>query len=490
MYNLFHRKWFHVALAGVVLAGGVALWNVLACTRCRAQAAGQGGTAAAAPVTLMPAPVPISDYPKSDPAGLNLFLRWHKVRDDVAYELRLMQDGKVFFSSQHIYVNGYNVILPADFKGNSFEWQVRALNLDLQPTTEFSQPRRVYVDPKVKPVLYPIPMNGRNLLEDTDLGAKAGLSKKNGAYVPARAKNVPAGPVAPEVYPHHNGTTAINQVYKWIRVNGGEKYEIEVLNSLPTSDAEPAPAEKVIERAYSTHFDLYDPQKQVSTQPMYWRVRALDAQGNPLGVFCPPQQFETNPLKHYTVGTLGDSITHGGGSVSGAPSDWEYDYQSYLKFDTINLGQSGDTSAATLARFDDDVLPFHPEYLIIMTGSNSLRASYSAGSIIDDLDAIRRKCVQNGIKPVFLTIPPINPDNIAKAFNEPTDPSWMSKLAKINAYIRTQPHIELYTKFTENQPLPTSLAIDGLHVGVEGKRLMAEAINEQWDDVLARYYGK
>ena len=131
MYNLFHRKWFHVALAGVVLAGGVALWNVLACTRCRAQAAGQGGTAAAAPVTLMPAPVPISDYPKSDPAGLNLFLRWHKVRDDVAYELRLMQDGKVFFSSQHIYVNGYNVILPADFKGNSFEWQVRALNLDL-----------------------------------------------------------------------------------------------------------------------------------------------------------------------------------------------------------------------------------------------------------------------------------------------------------------------------------------------------------------------
>ena len=63
---------------------------------------------------------------------------------------------------------------------------------------------------------------------------------------------------------------------------------------------------------------------------------------------------------------------HGGGAVSYSPGDWEYDYQSYLHFDTVNIGKSGDTSASMLKRFDQDVLPLHLRYLIIMGGTNSL----------------------------------------------------------------------------------------------------------------------
>ena len=40
-------------------------------------------------------------------------------------------------------------------------------------------------------------------------------------------------------------------------------------------------------------------------------------------------------------------------------------------FPTINLAQSGDTSAMGVERFDRDVLPFKPSYVIILIGSNS-----------------------------------------------------------------------------------------------------------------------
>ena len=104
----------------------------------------------------------------------------------------------------------------------------------------------------------------------------------------------------------------------------------------------------------------------------------MDDNDKPLGPFTDPLPLRTNPNDNWEIGTLGDSISHGGGDLSYSPSDWEYSYQYYLDFDSINLSESGDTSAATLDRFDKDVLPFHVKYLIIMTGSNSLGAGSAA----------------------------------------------------------------------------------------------------------------
>ena len=221
-----------------------------------------------------------------------------------------------------------------------------------------------------------------------------------------------------------------------------------------------------------------------------FRVRALDDEGQPIGVFSEPQKMVINPSDHWEVATLGDSIYHGGGNLSYSPSDWEYSFQHYLKFDSINLAQSGDTSGATLARFDDDVLPFHPHYLIIMTGTNSLRAGVDPDDVISDLAAIKEKCEQNGICPIFMTLPPINPQNIARAFNEPTAEDWKERFAAVNAYIRTQIHIDLAGKIPEGVDLPTELGLDGIHLDPPGKKLMAEAGNEQWEKVLAQFAEK
>ena len=97
------------------------------------------------------------------------------------------------------------------------------------------------------------------------------------------------------------------------------------------------------------------------------------------------------PSGHVYAAALGDSITHGGGAISSSPAFLEYSYTTYLSFECLNLGRSGDTSHTTLERFDQDVLPLHPANLLILTGSNSLRADTPAQEIIKDLDAIRKE---------------------------------------------------------------------------------------------------
>lgn len=231
-----------------------------------------------------------------------------------------------------------------------------------------------------------------------------------------------------------------------------------------------------------TGFDAYDPHPRYGSKPFYWRVRGVTDSGKPVGVYSAAQKFITDPAANYQVATLGDSICHGGGSFSYAPSEWEFSFQHYLNFPTLNLGRSGDTAAMTLARFDADVLPFHPRYLLIMTGSNSLRSvSHSAEAVIEQFKTLEQKCLANGITPVFITLPPINPANIKKAFDEDTDKMWQIKFAKVNDYLRTRRHIDAAARFKNpNSTLPTAMALDGLHVDVPGKKLIAAAVNDEF----------
>jgi hypothetical protein len=135
----------------------------------------------------------------------------------------------------------------------------------------------------------------------------------------------------------------------------------------------------------------------------------------------------------------------------------------------------------SLDRFDDDVLPIKPVNLIILTGSNCLRDSYiTAEMVIADLEGIYQKCVSNDIRPIMLTLPPINPANIMLAFRTPTDPNWYSKMVKINAYIKTKPYyidLEPYFYDYSHTFMDPAFANDGLHPDIMGKMIMAEVIN-------------
>ena len=205
-----------------------------------------------------------------------------------------------------------------------------------------------------------------------------------------------------------------------------------------------------------------------------------------MGQWSRVRSFRTDPADDWQVAVLGDSISHGGGHFSYSPAVFSFSWLHYLDFPAINLSQSGDTSGMTVERFDRDVLPFHPRYLIIMTGSNSLRAGEDTDAVIADLETMRQRCLENGICPILVTLPAINPENIDHVFEEPTADDWQERFDAVNAYIRTHVYIDMAAAIpTQDGLLPTQYALDGLHPDANGKALMGAYVNSVWPEVRA-----
>ena len=397
-------------------------------------------------------PLPTVHFSEQNPASSKPVLTWTKVSGAVAYELELLKqlpespdqpaaDSIRYFSTSKIYVNGFNADLSL-YKDASMYWRVRGLDLEGKPLGSFSEAGKIIVDRRQSVTLKPIPTSFFNQIP---------------------------------------GSTLLYPVYSWIPVAGAASYEVEVLSELPENPNGTTPSIHRIDSGLAVGFDYYDQKARLGDKPFYWRVRGLDQAGNPIGVYSDAGIFSVNPQKQVPVATFGDSITHGGGAVSYSPADWEYSFQHYLGFDSINLGKSGDTSKTMLERFEGDVLPFGPQYLIILGGTNSLRAGVAAEDVIADFKALRKKCLTNNILPVFLTLPPINPDNIKKVFNESTSPDWQEQIRLVNDYIRTQVHIDVAREMEYvDGILPTPMALDGLHLDIEGKKRIAATVNVNW----------
>lgn len=289
-------------------------------------------------------------------------------------------------------------------------------------------------------------------------------------------------PIPHDPYGKGNGSVLLYPVYAYTGNPNAASYEIEVTSKYPENLHGFSPSVHRIYAAKTELTDLYDDAPRTGTY--YWRVRGMDSMGKPVGEWSLPQEIK-NPVKHWKVAVYGDSISHGGGHLSFGPADLAYSYESYLDFPSINLSQSGDTSEAMVMRFEKDVLPFSPEYLLILGGTNSLRAGVPAADVISDLKEIQRKCREHGITPILMTLPPINPKNIQKAFNEPTYEGWKASFDEVNAFIRGEVHIDTAAPFEEMEELPTWLALDGIHGDWNMKRMMAEVINLEFPKVIA-----
>jgi len=399
-------------------------------------------------------PVSTIDYPSNNPAPNIALLRWTIVPGAVYYEIEFLSapaenpndiapSSHRIFSSMEVFVNGYSV----DFSKsptNHLYWRVRSLDYNGNPIGVFSDCNELFINHKLPQILKPISNTG---------------------------------------YKETNTPMPIYPVYSWIPIAGAVNYEVEVTKEAPENPGGIQSSRHQIRRQL-VHggSDCYDEEPLMTPGTYYWRVRGLDSDGKPVGVFSDAEAFTVDLTVGNYAATLGDSITHGGGAISYSPADVEYDFQTYLSFPTLNLGKSGDTSETMLARFDQDVLPCHPKFLIIMGGSNSLRGGTSAAQVIGELTAMRDKCIANGIRPIFLTLPPINPISIHHAFDEDTIPDWQDSFSSVNSFIRKQPYfIDLEPYFMdENHELPLHYATDGLHLDIEGKKLMALIINANW----------
>lgn len=387
-------------------------------------------------------------------AGEYGYLTWPKNLNAVRSEVEifakipktLKDDAPVsdaVYRNTKIYMNSVMLDMKKLPEGKPLFYRVRAYDLDGKPVTPYSQP--------------------------ADVRSSLTRSSRN-------------APIPHNPYGKGNGSVLLYPVYAYTGNPGARRYEIEVTSKYPENLHGCSPSVHRIYAAQTELTDLYDGAARTGTY--YWRVRGMDAAGKPVGEWSLPQEIK-NPVKHWKAAVYGDSISHGGGHLSFSPADLAYSYESYLDFPSINLSQSGDTSEAMVMRFEKDVLPFSPEYLLILGGTNSLRAGVPAADVISDLKEIQRKCREHGITPILMTLPPINPANIRKAFDEPTAEGWRAAFDEVNAFIRGEVHIDTAAPFEGMEKLPTWLALDGIHGDWNMKRMMAEVINREFPVVTA-----
>lgn len=404
-------------------------------------------------------PAIVSHYPAEKPCSLKPYLLWHTVPGAVCYEVELLaappeEDAAAqlstlhhLFSTNRIYTNGWQADLTALDTQAPIYWRVRALNLDRQPIGVFSPAEPLHIDAA-------LPVPDRPLIQAFD-----------------RLEGQPA-----PLYP----------VYQWIPMNGVSRYEVELMTAPPARDHDRQPTrDRIWYQTVTNSFSCYDEYARPYAGPYYWRVRGVDAAGNTIGTYSDTGRFLVAAHRERPfAAAFGDSITHGGGALSYSPFNFEYNYTTYLDFPACNLGRSGDTAQTSCDRFEADVLPCHPLNLLILSGSNDLRADISAAAIIKALDTLGEKCRAHDIRPIFLTLMPIHPPNIQRAFHTGTDRNWYAKMKEINAFIRQQEYyidLEPYFYDPTLSLLATDLSIDGLHPDIRGKKLMAEIINANLD---------
>ncbi len=390
--------------------------------------------------------VTVNGYAQND----KIQLVWQSAEDAVMYELEIanspIKNNKKASAKQIVY-SKTNISTPgielntALFKGEKLKklyYRVRPLDLDKNPRAAFSDPIAL---------------------------SKGVLNPDKPTITSSLKKNHPL-----PLYP----------VYSWIPVLGADSYEVEILSAPPekpngTEASKYRIRSSILQGGFG--FDYYDTYAYVEPGTFYWRVLALDENKKPIGKYsdASPLPVKTGSRKW---AAFGDSITHGGGAISNPPSDDRFEYVSYLPFPVKNLGRSGDTSEAMVERFEHDVLPFKPQYLFILGGTNSIRGGVSGEEVIESLEALKEKCEENGITPIFLTLPPLNPERIQRVFNQSTADNWQVELAKVNEFIRNQPYaIEIYSLLAdEDGILPVKYAQDGLHPDISGKKIMADSI--------------
>ena len=403
-----------------------------------------------------PRPIPIFHYTKQNPASLMPFLVWHTVPTAVCYELEILDappeiEGGIEHSEKHhlfsttkIFTNGYQANLRPYQNYKPLYYRVRALTLRLEPIGEFCKAEPIFID---------------------------------------SSKEIPACPLINNIDFMSYKKLPIYPVYDWIPIHDGFKYEVELLDHPPKVENDVMPSSDSLWR--QTTLDkssCYDEYGRPYAGPYYWRVRALDENDMPIGTWSNTEKFVVDDITQGVYAVIfGDSISHGGGAVSYSPRSLEYSYATYLDFPAVNLSRSGDTSRTTLERFSQDILPIHPVNVIVSTGVNSLRdTSISADDIINDLKEINRLCLRNNIRPIFLTLTPLNPANIEYVFHTPTDPKWKEKMTTVNNFIKHLPYfidIEPYFYDAEGN-LSAEFSVDGIHQDIRGKMVIAEVINK------------
>ena len=216
----------------------------------------------------------------------------------------------------------------------------------------------------------------------------------------------------------------------------------------------------------------------------YWQVRVVDKKHKPLSDWSHKKSFTvTTPVK---FAVLGDSISHGGASYVPA-GQLSCQWETYCSVPVKNLARSGDTTQMMLDRFDNDVLPFKPQILLIMGGVNDIRMGSKSDDVVKNLEALRDRCLANDITPVFCTLTSMTPEIMLPLGIYLTDGDWREAREQINNWIMRTPYfVDVAEPLTDAQGyLRAEFTPDGLHPALRGKIIIGETIGKYLSKTFA-----
>ena len=370
----------------------------------------------------------------------NVRLEWQEVPSAVRYQVVILKSAEdtpenIVLTADQVYTNGIDVDLSRfGSSTGSFFWKYCPLDYNGQVlgNYHFSKPQPITSGSSVNPKA-PKPTTQYERMD----------------YMP--------------VYP----------VYSWIPMAGAKNHEVQVYKANSWGDS-------LIRTISAGEYDVYEDGGYTTPGNYYWRVRSLDAAGNPISDWSEKSYFSVS-TQNTPIAALGDSITHGGGAMSVPPGYLLYDWESYSAVPIKNLGFSGNTTEAMLERFERDVLPFSPRVLVIMGGVNDYRGTVNGWTTVQNLKAIKEKCDIYGIIPVFLTVTPINPTLMVKRAHIEQPPfDWLVHQQYINAWImKQQYHVDVAAMLADDTGwLRSNYTTDGLHPDYFGKKYIGEQVGK------------
>lgn len=198
---------------------------------------------------------------------------------------------------------------------------------------------------------------------------------------------------------------------------------------------------------------------------------------------CKPSRAQT------TVVCLGDSITRGAYLPDGStfPAQLE---KLLADSKVVNAGVPGNTSAAGLMRFDKDVAPQNPQYVVLFFGTND-SVLKKAGEYKVPLEKFTinlremvRRTRELKAKPILCTLLPILPEPYFKRHSQPAYEREGGLEAILQRYRKATvdvgretdtPVVDLYATLSKNLSL-LNPAPDGVHPNAAGAETIAQEV--------------
>ncbi len=192
-------------------------------------------------------------------------------------------------------------------------------------------------------------------------------------------------------------------------------------------------------------------------------------------------QADEGPL---TIMAFGDSLVHGYGLPAGEPFPAQLEArlqeEGYADVEVINAGNSGDTTAAGLARLDW-ALADAPDALIVVLGANDGLRGIEPSNTFDNLDRIMARLQAEGI-PVLLA-GMMAPRNLGQDYAEEFDGVFPRLVETYDPVYFPFFLQDVATVPELNQP-------DGIHPNAEGVATIVDNILPKVEELIARARGR